>query len=76
MSDRTIPRPEPLDWLRVLAAARSVVDGLDARGTTLDDVAASIELRHSLRRCAAAVGVPMRLVDADEIADVDAHRQT
>lgn len=61
------PVPDPADWFRVLWAARAVLfdfeqDGSDA---PLDDLAAEIELRQSLIRCAEHIGVPRKLLEID-----------
>lgn len=60
-------QPEPQDWFRVLWAARAVLADfeLDDSSADVEDTAAEIELRHSLRTVAEYVGVPAKLLDLD-----------
>lgn len=61
------PAPDATDWFRVLWAARAVLADfeLDDSSADVEDTAAEIELRQSLRTCAAWVGFPARLLDLD-----------
>lgn len=67
MSDHPRAQPDPVDWFRVLWAARAVLADfeLDDSAADVEDTAAEIELRQSLRLCAEWVGVPARFLELD-----------
>jgi hypothetical protein len=60
-------RPTPEDWFRVLWAARAVLADfeLDDSAADVEDTAAEIELRESMRRVAEHVGVPVKMLELD-----------
>ncbi len=72
--------PDPTDWFRVLWAASAVLADfeLDDSAADVEDTAAEIELRHSLRTIAEYVGVPARMLDIDpahpDLPYTDTHR--
>ncbi len=59
--------PDPTDWFRVLWAARAVLADfeLDDSAADVEDTAAEIELRRSLRTIAEYVGIPVRMLELD-----------
>jgi hypothetical protein len=61
------PRPTPEDWFRVLWAARAVLADfeLDDSAVDVEETAAEIELRESIRVIAEYVGIPVPLLELD-----------
>lgn len=67
------PRPDPEDWFRVLFAARAVLHDFECDAPeTFDELQSEVELRASLRRCAAHVGVPWKMLDVSDGDDTGA----